>query len=184
MHSHKRRLRRQAVELDITAFMNLIVVLVPFLLSSAVFSKLAILELNLPAAASGPVELKRDLQLEVVIRPDALEVGDRHAGLIQRIAATGEGHNYHALSELMQQLKARFPDKKAVTILAGPETPYDTLVQVMDAVRLVPGGAHPQELFPEISIGDAPAQASVPASKAEAPRTTDKRPPPKAGKKP
>ena len=50
----KWRKRRQAEtpEMDITAFMNLMVVLVPFLLITAVFSRLAIIELNLPAASS------------------------------------------------------------------------------------------------------------------------------------
>lgn len=168
MHSRKRRLRRHPVELDITAFMNLIVVLVPFLLSSVVFSRLSVLDLNLPGAAAGPVEVKRDLQLEVTIRPDALEVGDRNSGLIQRIARTAQGHDYRALSELMQHLKARFPQKIEATILSEPETPYDTLVQVMDAVRVasIAEGKTSRsiELFPEISIGDAPRAAGGRAS--------------------
>ena len=159
MRSHKRRLRRHPVELDITAFMNLIVVLVPFLLTSVVFSRLAILELNLPAGASGPTEMKRDLQLEVTIRPDALEVGDRNLGLIQRIARKDKEHDYRALSELVQQLKGKFPHKLDATILLEPETSYDTLVQVMDALRAVPSelakAGQSRELFPEISIGDA-----------------------------
>lgn len=161
MRSRKRRLRRHSVELDITAFMNLIVVLVPFLLTSVVFSRLAILELNLPAGAAGPTELKRDLQLEITIRPEALEVGDRNSGLIQRIARNDQGHDYPALSELMQNLKARFPQKQEATILLESETAYDTLVQVMDAVRVAtPNAGTParRELFPEISIGDAPVR--------------------------
>ncbi len=42
---------KEAPELDITAFLNLMVVLVPFLLVSAVFSRITILELNMPAGA-------------------------------------------------------------------------------------------------------------------------------------
>ncbi len=170
MRSTKRRLRRHPVELNITAFMNLIVVLVPFLLSSVVFSRLAILEMNLPAGASGPTEVKRDLQLEITIRPDALEVGDRNIGLIQRIRSTPSGHDYQALSELMQQLKAKFPDKAEATVLLEPETLYDTLVQVMDAVRIAKvehgGAAQNRELFPEISIGDAPRALETRAGRA------------------
>ncbi|MBI3899556.1 MAG: biopolymer transporter ExbD [Gammaproteobacteria bacterium] len=160
MRSHKRRLKRDPVALDITAFMNLIVVLVPFLLTSVVFSRLAVLELNLPTAASGPTEMPRDLQLEITIRPDALEVGDRNTGLLQRFAATKDGHDYPALSAFLQQLKARYPDKIEATILSEQETSYDTLVQVLDAVRMVPADAAKStaahELFPDISIGDAP----------------------------
>jgi biopolymer transport protein ExbD len=169
-HHRVRRLRKHAVGLDITAFMNLIVVLVPFLLTTAVFSRLAILELNLPAQSSGFSNLKGDLQLEVVIRRDALVVGDRMAGQIQRIENSAQGYDFVALSRLMQQLKARFPDKNEATILAEPDTSYNVLVQTMDAVRVAKtfeaGGVSRVELFPEVSVGDAPVAGSVaPASK-------------------
>ena len=157
-----RRLHKKPAQLEITAFLNLIVVLVPFLLSTAVFSRLAVLQLTLPAQSSGVEQLKGDLQLEVVIRPDALEVGDRIGGLIQRIPNSESGHDYKALSLLMEQIKVRFPDKTDATVLAEPNTPYDVLVQVMDAVRVgnTVQGANVvrAELFPDISIGDAPVR--------------------------
>lgn len=160
-HARVRRLRKHAAELDITAFMNLIVVLVPFLLSTAVFSRMAILELNLPAASSGFSHLKGELQLEIVIRRDALVVADRLAGPIQRIENTPEGHDFPALSRLMQQLKTRFPDKHEATILAEPNTAYAVLVKTMDAVRVAKANGGPSlDLFPEVSVGDAPARAA------------------------
>ena len=132
-----RRLRKHAAHLEITAFINLIVVLVPFLLSTAVFTRMAVIDLSLPAQSTGALEKLKgdDLKLEVVIRPDALEVGDRIGGLIQRLPATAAGPDVRALQTLVQQLKTRFPDKTEATVLAEPNTPYDTLVQVMDAVR-------------------------------------------------
>jgi len=157
-----RRLRKTAAHLEITAFINLIVVLVPFLLSTAVFTRLSVIDLTLPAQNSGALEqVKADnLQLEVVVRADALEVGDRLGGLIERIPATTAGPDVKALSRLVQQLKTRFPDKLDATILSEPNTPYDTLVQVMDAVRaghMAQGDKVVRsELFPNISIGDAP----------------------------
>ena len=55
----------------------------------------------------------------------------------------------------------RYPDKKEATLLLEPDIPYDLLVQVMDAVRIVEqrqGTILVQaELFPDVSIGDAPA---------------------------
>ena len=156
-----RRLRKHAAQLEITAFINLIVVLVPFLLSTAVFSRLTVIDLSLPAQNSSVEQLKADnLQLEVVIRPDSLEVGDRIGGLIQRIANTGAGYDTKTLSALMHQIKQKFPDKTEASILSEPDTSYDTLVHVMDAVR---AGNTAQgttvvraELFPNISVGDAP----------------------------
>lgn len=162
-----RRLRKHPAGLDVTAFINLIVVLVPFLLSTAVFTRLAVLELTLPPQSSGALEkLDKDkLQLEVVVRADALEVGDRIGGLIQRIERKGDGKDVAELANLMQQIKQRFPDKTAATVLPEPAVPYDTLVQVMDAVR---AGRQVQgakvvavDLFPDISIGDAPIRQQV-----------------------
>jgi biopolymer transport protein ExbD len=157
-----RRLRKEAAHLEITAFINLIVVLVPFLLSTAVFTRLAVIDLSLPAQSTNKIEqLKADnLQLEVVVRADALEVGDRIGGLIQRIPSTPTGPDVHALQALMQTIKMKFPDKTEATVLAEANTPYDTIVQVMDAVRaghMAQGTAVVKaDFFPNISIGDAP----------------------------
>jgi biopolymer transport protein ExbD len=156
-----RRPRKTAAHLEITAFINLIVVLVPFLLSTAVFSHLAVIDLALPAQTSGVETVKPDnLQLEVVVRASAIEVGDRIGGLIKRIDDNAAGHDLATLSALMQEIKARFPDKTEATVLAEANTSYDTLVQVMDAVRISRQmqGKHAvdTELFPTISIGDAP----------------------------
>ena len=155
------RIRRQAAELDVTAFINLIVVLVPFLLSTAVFTRLSVIDLSLPAQNSGVEQLKvDDLKLEVVIRPDSIEVGDKIGGLISRIPNTPSGLDTVALAQVIEQLKARFPTQANATVLALPDTSYDALIQVMDAVRERPvppsGKGDAVPLFPDISIGDAP----------------------------
>jgi hypothetical protein len=58
-------------------------------------------------------------------------------------------------------VKLRYPEKTDATLLLEPEIPYDTLVQVMDTVRILEqkqGTTLVQgELFPNVSIGDAPA---------------------------
>jgi biopolymer transport protein ExbD len=150
-----RRLRKTAAHLEITAFINLIVVLVPFLLSVAVFTRLAVIDLSLPAQTTGKAE-----QLEIVIRPDALEVGDRIGGLIQRIPDLNGAHDVKALAALVHELKTKFPKQLDATVLSEPNTAYDTLVQVMDVVRAGHSIENHQivrtELFPQISIGDAP----------------------------
>jgi biopolymer transport protein ExbD len=161
----RRRLRKEAAHLEITAFINLVVVLVPFLLSTAVFTRLAVIDLSLPAKTSGVEQLKENnLQLEVVIRKDAIEVSDRIGGLIQRIPAGASGHDLYSLAALMVQLKAKFPDKREASVLAEPETPYDTIVQVMDAMRMAntakDGHVVKAELFPSISLGDAPVRGA------------------------
>ena len=159
-----RRLRKEAAHLEITAFINLIVVLVPFLLSTAVFTRLSVIDLALPAQTNGQLEQLKaeDLKLEIVVRADALEVGDRIGGLIQRIPSTATGPDVRALQTLMQQIKTKFPDKADATVLAEPNTSYEKLVKVMDAVRAghrIEGAAIVRtDYFPDISIGDAPVK--------------------------
>ena len=121
-----------------------------------------LMDLSLPAQSSGGAEQLKEnnLKLEVVIRPDAIEVGDRIGGLIERIPNTDKGYDLKALSSIIQMLKGKFPNQTDATVLAQPNTSYDVLVQVMDAVResqVVQGPKVTRtELFPDISIGDAP----------------------------
>jgi len=167
MRGRFRRHRTEPQEMNITAFMNLMVILVPFLLITAVFSRLTILELNLPAGSSGAADTQQ-LQLEIIIRSDALEIGERSRGVIKRIDKTAKGYDTKTLSQVLQQVKEKFPDKTNATILSEANTSYETMVQVMDAVRVytvaTAGSVTQYELFPEISIGDAPGHASAAAA--------------------
>ena len=61
----------------------------------------------------------------------------------------------------MIEVKQSHPDITAVTLLLEPNVPYDTLISTMDAVRVAQasngGETLKVELFPDMSIGDAPA---------------------------
>ena len=74
---------------------------------------------------------------------------------------TDDGYDYDALSNKLSELKNRYPSKTDASILLEQDIEYDTLVQVMDRVRIVERADDDQsvkrfELFPDISIGDAP----------------------------
>jgi biopolymer transport protein ExbD len=166
MRSAWRQHRRQeTVDLNITAFMNLMVILVPFLLITAVFSQVTILELNLPSSSDQLTDVPETLQLEVIVRSDRIEVGERNAGLLTGLPRTESGHDLSGLGEYLKRIKAKYPDKLDATILLEPEVSYDLLVQVMDTVRVFEAEAAGMpiqaELFPEISIGDAPVLADI-----------------------
>jgi len=95
-----RRHYEDTADLNITAFMNLMVILVPFLLITAVFSRLAVLELNLPGSSTEPVEPQdQTFQLEVIVRKTKIEIGDRNQGLLGIYPNSAEGdYDYEALS--------------------------------------------------------------------------------------
>lgn len=160
-----RRLRKKSEALEVSAFINLIVVLVPFLLSTAVFSRMAVVDLTLPAKSANYEGLKaNDLKLEVVVRHDAIEVGDKIGGLIARIPNTADGvADTVSLNTVMLQVKQKFPEATSASVLPEPNIPYDTMIHVMDAMRTAKtanGGTTvvDVDLFPAISIGDAPVR--------------------------
>jgi biopolymer transport protein ExbD len=146
-------------DLNIVPMIDMMVILVFFLIFTAVFSKTAVLELNLPAPNSTAPDLPEGLQLEVIVRPDRIEVSDRKTGILRSLPNTAEGYDLAGLSDFLRAIKAKFPDKTDSSVLLTPEIPYDMLVQVMDAVRVweVEDGTYRKaELFPDISVGEAP----------------------------
>jgi len=147
-------------DLNIVPMIDMMVILVFFLIFTAVFSKTNILQLNLPASnATATTDLPKGLKLEIIIRPDDLLINDRNSGPLKTLANTAGGYDYEGLSEFMRKVKSQFPEMTDATILPGPAVAYDTLVQVMDAVRIYQLPVAPfskAELFPDISIGDAP----------------------------
>jgi biopolymer transport protein ExbD len=160
-----RRLKKTSAHLEITAFINLIVVLVPFLLSVAVFTHLAVIDLSLPAQSNEQIQKldpDKPLKLEVIVRRGWVEVNDKHGGRLidPPIPNLATGPDVRTLSATIQAIKLKYPQHDDASVLAENDIPYDALVQVMDAVR---AGHQVQgkdivftDFFPNISVGDAP----------------------------
>ena len=159
---HHYKKRDEQVELDITTFLNLMVVLIPFLLVSAVFSTIAIQELNLPSqAASDEKPDKPPVTIEVIVRKDKIQLSDG-----KKITATfkklEEKHDLPALSKKLLALKEKNGDKEDATILIEPDIEYEDVIHVMDAVKVAEVQQEDSDetkrviLFPQLSLGDAP----------------------------
>lgn len=161
MRQHHYKRHKETPEIDVSTFLNLMVVLIPFLLITAVFSRITIMELNLPTAAGGPASDKPALTVEVIVRQNALQIGDGRRVVVS-IPKAGDKYDLPKLSEYLLRLKSSYPDKEDATVLIEPDIAYEDMVHVMDAVRLAelkqPDSAEVQKipLFPSISIGDAP----------------------------
>jgi biopolymer transport protein ExbD len=146
-------------DLNIVPMIDMMVILVFFLIFTAVFSKTNILQLNLPASNTAPLDLPKGLKLEVIIRPSDLVINDRNSGPLKVLENTAGGYDLENLSVFMRRIKSQYPQMTDATILPGPAVSYDTLVQVMDAVRVYQLPVAPfskAELFPDIAIADAP----------------------------
>ena len=158
---HNRRGRGETPGLDVTTFLNLMVVLIPFLLISAVFSRVTIMELSVPTSTGGSAVNKPNFAIEVIVRDAGLEIANGFS-VEAAIPKKDDQYDMDMLSQILMRLKDRYPDKTDATVLMEPEIEYDYLVQIMDVVR---GATVPEEgseeaprmaLFPDISIGDAP----------------------------
>ena len=161
----KHRYKAEPKELELTTFLNVLVVLISFLLVTAVFSRLAIQELKLPAAAAGgEAPAKPLVTIEVIVRKQVLEIADGRR-IVATIPKSDGHHDLAKLSQHLQSLKAQYSDKTDATLLVEPDISYDDTVRVMDAVkvaRVKRTGANGKEqphivtLFTDVSIGDAP----------------------------
>jgi biopolymer transport protein ExbD len=153
----------EPAELEVTPFMNLMIVLVPVLLLSLVFTHTAVIELNFPASDTTGEMDPDSVQLEIRIATDALVVADGRS-IIRAIPVLADGtHDYIRLSETLTEVKRRLPAKRDATILLAAATDYQTLVFVMDRTRAHRPGLSTQalELFPDISLGDLPVNLAA-----------------------
>jgi len=159
--------KKESLETDIMEFLNLtpmmdvFTVLVVFLLITAVFTSITIMDLSVPTSAGGSVSNRPNFAIEVIVRNSGLEIANGRS-VEAAIPKKDGAYDLKKLSEILLRLKARYPEKEDATVLMEPKVEYDHLIQVMDTVRgagVRAEGSREVEkvaLFPKISIGDAP----------------------------
>jgi biopolymer transport protein ExbD len=157
---------------NLTPIMNLMVVLIPLLLTSAEFVRLGVIELNLPPAAAGPggealnqmpIEASRKLDLSVTVTDRGFFISSAMAVL----SGTEYGeptipmkdslqYDFEALSlklyEIKQHAGSSFPDTDHIILLAEPNVDYQSVVSTMDASRAIFVEDKWVRLFPDVSL--------------------------------
>ncbi len=147
--------------LNLIPMMDILTVLVIFLLITAVFTHITVMDLNVPTRAGGASVNVPNFSIEVIVRKSGLEIAN--GSTVEAAIPNKDGrYDLQMLAQTLTRLKAQFPEKDDATVLMEPDIGYDYLIQVMDAVRGADlreeGSAEPRKivLFPKISIGDAP----------------------------
>ena len=169
MRSLLMRREHKPAELLLVPMIDIFTVLVTFLLMTAVFSRIAVMQIDLPSSADvKPTEPK--FRLEVIVRQDGFELSDgkQSIGMIPKLSGA---YDLNALTEGVLAVKREHPSSEDASVLSERKVPYDALVKVMDAIRsaqlpatdeLVAGQAvHGAQtvkvaLFTNIALGDAP----------------------------
>ncbi len=167
----KHKVSQNEAELDITSFMNLMIVLVPVLLLSLVFTQIRVLNIQLPAQTEQLMQQEQDNPqiLELELQAQKLRLNYPAGQLLREFAHNEQGQpDFAALSAFLQDLKLTWQqqqiDKRDISILAPETLDYQTLVSAMDTVRsfktVVAASVVDAELFPLISLGQLPAEHS------------------------
>ena len=177
----RNRHMRKPAELLLVPMIDIFTVLVTFLLMTAVFSRITVVELDLPSAADGPAVTEPPFRLEVILREEGFELTNG-SSVIAAVPKAGGKYDLKALSEMALSLKRDHPDVVDASVLLEPQVAYDDLIQVMDAIRSAenstvaaatlpdgqanrprsdvaqPGDPRPERvaLFTDIALGDAP----------------------------
>ena len=158
-NKYEERMRPPA-ELLLVPMIDIFTVLVTFLLMTAVFSRITVLDLDLPSAAGGPVT-EPAFRLEVIVRQQGFELTNGTA-MIAAVPKVNGDYDLKRLSELALELKRDHPDVDDASVLLEPAVRYDDLIHVMDAVRSADTPAAAGQgttrvaLFKNIAVGEAP----------------------------
>lgn len=164
-----RRTRKTDEDLqpNMTPIMNLMVVLIPLLLSSAQLIKIGVLELNLPPAKQTETteenqssEESPKLELAITITDNGFYISSATAILKSddgpSVPLKNGEYDYESLADKLYQIKQkaaeRFQDNNSITIQAEPEIDYQTLISTMDASRAITIEGKRYALFPNVSV--------------------------------
>jgi biopolymer transport protein ExbD len=153
----RRARRRRDTELNIVSMIDVLTVLVFFLLVN--MSGLAILGINLPDAHAQADEKARGLS--VAVYPNHMLVLDR-SGPLQDFPNQSDGFDLAGVARFLRKVKDESPGETAITLMMDSRVEYNILVELMDAVREqpTPDGHGERDLFPQVSLGDAPPENS------------------------
>jgi biopolymer transport protein ExbD len=158
---------RKPAEVMLVPMIDIFVVLVTFLLMTAVFSRITILQLDLPSANQGAASAPPEFRLEVIVRESGFELTNGES-LIAALPKVDGEYDFAMLTQLAQQLKSENPEVDDASVLMERTVQYDYLIQVMDAIRsadvaaegesAADSAAQPKrtELFTNIAVGEAP----------------------------
>ncbi|MBE03472.1 biopolymer transporter ExbD [Marinobacter lutaoensis] len=151
---------RLSPDLDITPFLNLMIVLVPVLLLGMVFSQLRVIELRFPEWTPTGSSEPGSLDLVVTLLPEGVAVADRGRGALAVLPARDGQQDFAGLRRLLRGIKSGHPGTTGITLEVARGIDYQTLVRAMETLRTYPAvvaaSVVPGELFPDIALQDAP----------------------------
>ncbi len=125
------------IDLDVTPIMNVLIILIPFLASVAVYIHLSVIELSLPpnvgAGMAGAGEKPR-LKLTVVVTGGYFLI-THGENLLDSIPKAEDAYDYGGLSARLQAHRAKDANKEEVIVAVDNPILFKYVVDVMDICR-------------------------------------------------
>ena len=124
------------IDIDVTPIMNMFIILIPFLVSMAVFAHLSVLPFTLPPSAGvgsgGPK--KEDLKLTVAMNAEGymLTLGEN---VLDSIPLTGGEYDFAALTEALATKREDLKHKDEIVLAVNDGVIFDNVVSSMDHCR-------------------------------------------------
>src|SRR5688500_18443010 len=151
---------KKPTELMLVPMIDIFTVLVTFLLMTAVFSRITILQLDLPSSDSASAGTPPEFRLEVIVRHQGFELTNG-TKLIATIPKLNDQYDFDTLTQMAVSLKQEYPKANDASVLLERDVQYDYLIQSMDAIRTAEvkqadATTTKLELFANIAVGEAP----------------------------
>ncbi|MEK6726687.1 MAG: biopolymer transporter ExbD [Deltaproteobacteria bacterium] len=150
--------QHEETELNLLPMMNMFIIIISFLMTTAIFAKTALIDVYLPQEGSGggtgsggQAAYAPPAILTVSTTEKGFELGGIGGGRF--IPKKGGNLDYSQLTADLLMLKQSYPDKEDAILLFPPEMSYDIVVKVMDASRETEERPK-QTLFPLASLGE------------------------------
>lgn len=136
----------EMVELDVTPVMNLFMVLIPFLVSMAVFTHLAVIDFSLPPAQSEEASQggeSKELDISIVVTNKGFRIvgTGKKLDVVPRMRGN---YQYDRLRMLLKAIKFQYPSQRSVVLVLEGDVLYDDIVKFMDVCR--------ESQFPDIGL--------------------------------
>jgi biopolymer transport protein ExbD len=134
----------EAGDIDVTPLMNMMVILIPFLISMAVFTEVASINFSLPPAMSEaggpgneppPADEAEKLDISIAITDQGFTLAGT-GQVLPPIPKTADGKfDLAALNQTLRSVKMRYPNQEDIVLIIEQEIFYEDIVSVMDICR-------------------------------------------------
>lgn len=127
----------ETIDIDVTPVMNMFIILIPFLVSVAVFTHLTIIEFSLPPNVGMGLDIsegKPKLKMTVVVISDYLAITHGDA-MLDSIPSISGGYDYASLSKQLSTRRMEIDIKDEVIVAVRDAIRFKYVVKVMDRCR-------------------------------------------------